>query len=342
MHVKPKISPEFVQEKYIELLESANMLSQQKQRSLTIKNSSIFIGIMSLGVLLFVLVQNISNRTADVFEKQLTAVAYNEQDVLIETEAGIFYKIDQNIAKRWLSTDNQVIAMNKDKLIFSATTSMPSQQDKTYTLWVPKHKKYELELIDGTQIFLNENSKIQFATTRVTSGTNAILEGEAFFEVAHNPDVPFSIKASALDIAVFGTTFNVSNYQQNAVTSVALLTGSVQVSGLSKDKTFITPGQQATLNRLDGQLRISAADFSKTLVWRTDQLHFNNETLQSITKKLEKWYDINFFIDGLELQNRCFTGSFTREDGMTHFLQMLDYTEGIQYKIDDKKITLYR
>ncbi len=342
MNVKPKISPEFIQEKYIELLENANILSYKKTNSFSLKNISYIMGVMSIGVLLFILAQYVITYTTDVFENQLTAVVYNEQDILIETQEGVFYQIDENTNQKWLTSSNLLLSVSGKKIHFNATSTIPEKCKTTYTLWIPKDKKYQLELIDGTKIYINSNTHLEFANTRVAHTTNAILKGEAFFEVAHNPKSPFSIRATDMEIEVYGTAFNVSNYTNNNYTSVALLEGSVRVSGLQNEKTFIQPGQQAVLHNTDKKLIINQAQFSETLVWRADQIHFNNETLLSITNKLAKWYDVSFVISSLDLQNTHFTGSFSKEDGITHFLQMLDYTEGVQYKIDNKKVTLYR
>ena len=143
-----------------------------------------------------------------------------------------------------------------------------------------------------------------------------------------------------MNIEVFGTSFNISNYTDIA-TSVALVDGSVKVNNSKNDSFYIKPGQQASLQK-DNTILISDADFSKTLAWTSNQLYFTNEALVSITEKVGVWYDVQFKYKDISIEKIHFTGNLTKENGLIHFLEILKYTEGIDYKIGKKEVSLYK
>jgi len=342
MEVSQKITPEFVQQKYIELIEDSNVFLQKKTHPFSFKNIGIYTGLVGLLTLIifgFYFYNNIEASNQSIFEGHLKAVSFDENAVLIETADGAFYKVDETTHQKWLTGSKMFVEVNPGKIGFNLLSTNKESVAQIYKIWVPSNKKFQVELVDGTKIQLNSNTQLQFTNKRISPQENAVLYGEAFFEVAHNPNHPYLIKANNIEVAVYGTTFNISNYQENSFTSVALVEGSVKVI-TNAEEHYIKPGQKAVLQKHDNSFDIQQADFSEILVWRTDQMHFEKEDLLSITHKIAKWYDLAFIINEKDLQKMKFTGSFSKEDGIIHFLQMLNYTAGVKYEINDKDIIL--
>ena len=143
-----------------------------------------------------------------------------------------------------------------------------------------------------------------------------------------------------MDIEVFGTSFNVSNYHKNNFTSLALVDGSVKITNSQNKSQYIQPGQQATIYKENAELIVGKAALSDTLLWTAEELYFSNETLDSILLKVGKWYRTQFIIEEPTIKHLKFTGSINKEDGLIHFLQKIQYTENINYTIQNNTIRL--
>lgn len=336
---KDNIHSEHIQQSYIKLLEESNVDLHKKTNPFSSKNILVYSGLFLFIASIVVAFLGYSNSSStDIFKDQLVATHYNTNQILLETQSGVFYQITNNTDKKWMATDGVFVTVTNKTL--SLTTTVPLAKDRIayYSLWIPDNKTYTVISPDGTKVLLNSNSKLTFSNSRNTSKTHAILEGEAYFDVAHNPDKPYLIRASEMNIEVFGTSFNVNNKNPKDKTSLALVKGSVRIRKNNNESVFIKPGEEAVLK--EKQLLISSANFAKILSWTSNQLYFSDETLGSITQKIGAWYNVDFIIKNPTLRNLRFTGSSHKEDGLIHFLQKLQYTEGIHYQITNNKIIL--
>ncbi len=232
------------------------------------------------------------------------------------------------------------ININSKEISFIATKKNTKKLTNNYQLWIPQDKQYKLVLVDGTKIKLNGGSHICFNNNRDGKTTNVLIEGEALFNVSHINSQSFKIRASDMDIEVFGTSFNISNYHENNFTSLALVDGSVKVTNSQNKSQYIQPGQQATIYKENAELIVGKAALSDTLLWTAEQLYFSNETLDSILLKVGKWYGTQFIIEEPTIKHLQFTGSINKEDGLIHFLQKIQYTENVNYTIQNNTIRL--
>ncbi len=329
-------SPEFIQDKYIQLLESANLELHKKSKVFTIKNIFVYSSIVA-GLLVLLSFIYLDNSTEDIFNNHLTKTALTTDVLLVKDAEGNYYKIPKDETIKWITNDGLFIEINEKELHFTATKTLSNHN--YYSLIVPQNRQYKLVLTDGTKIKLNENTTITFVNTRNIEKNNVILQGEAYFEVTHNPAHPFRVQASDIQISVLGTEFNVQNYIQNNKTQVALVNGSVKV-GTGNSNTFIVPGQQATIVNNTNNIAISDADFDSILSWTTHQLNFSEKKLSEIVKVVGAWYRVSFYFSDEDMKNIHFTGNIKKQDGLLHFLQILKYTEGINYKINNDTISL--
>ena len=329
-------SPEFIRQKYIQLLEVSNIDLHKKSNPFSFKNISIYSTLFTL-IAIIIGVISFKHATNINFDKYLTATQYNDKDILLESEKGVFYKITESTNQKWLAVNSLFININSKEISFIATKK---RLTTNYQLWIPHDKQYKLVLVDGTKIKLNGGSHICFNNNRDGKTTNVLIEGEALFNVSHINNQSFKIRASDMDIEVFGTSFNVSNYHENNFTSLALVDGSVKITNSQNKSQYIQPGQQATIYKENAELIVGKAALSDTLLWTAEQLHFSNETLDSILLKVGKWYGTQFIIEEPTIKHLQFTGSINKEDGLIHFLQKIQYTENVNYTIQNNTIRL--
>jgi ferric-dicitrate binding protein FerR (iron transport regulator) len=200
-------------------------------------------------------------------------------------------------------------------------------------------QKLDVTLPDGSKIKLNSGSKIEFPE-RFSDSLRAVkLTGEAFFDVAHNPQKPFVIATGELTTKVLGTSFNVEAYQDNESVKVTLASGKVQLSNQST-KTIIKPSEQAVFNKQEKNIAVSKVDISKYVEWKDGILRFENSSLQEAALKLEKWFNVDMEFENEKTKRCTFTGTFQNEN-LQNILESITYVkQGISCQFVDNKIII--
>lgn len=195
-----------------------------------------------------------------------------------------------------------------------------------------------LTLADGTKVWLNSDSHLHFPLSFDNLDTRKVkLDGEAFFQVAPDKDFPFVVNAGDLDIRVLGTSFNVSAYADFNELTVALEEGKVSLlePGTTPDKDLLTmkPNQVATFNRISRKLKLAEEnDLEKYSAWREGRLTFYGDNIQTVERKMEKWYNVDIVIADNEILQYHFTATFTDET-LNQALSLLCSSSGLAYEI---------
>lgn len=202
-------------------------------------------------------------------------------------------------------------------------------------LSTPKGGTYQVVLPDGSEVWLNAASTLNYPSRFAENERTVYLEGEAYFSVKRltskisGSNTPFNVVANGQTIEVTGTEFNVSAYLEEYETSTTLVEGSVLIDG-----TTLLPGQQATTT--NGKTTVRAADLESVLAWKKGYFRFNNEPLADIVRKLSRWYDIDIVCKrGAELQ---FGGSVSRYSNLSEVLEMLELTETIHFRMENGQL----
>jgi ferric-dicitrate binding protein FerR (iron transport regulator) len=157
----------------------------------------------------------------------------------------------------------------------------------------PKGRQFQLVLPDGSQVWLNAASSIRYPTSFTGKDRRVEITGEAYFEVAHNPSVPFKVEVNKQsEVTVLGTHFNINSYENEESVSTTLLEGSVQVKNQA-GMIVLKPGQQAKVTGLDKINVLSNVNLDKVMAWKNGVFNFEDATLQEVMRQLERWYDID-------------------------------------------------
>jgi len=209
-------------------------------------------------------------------------------------------------------------------------------------LYVPAGQRARITLPDGSTAWLNAGSTLRYPSI-FGSERNVSLTGEAWFEVAHNPERPFIVNASdILDITALGTKFNVSSYPKADEMSTALTEGSVKVSkhGSPNSAVVLQPGEQAILG--NGTFRVEAID-NDMLLWKDGIYTFKGEMLGKIIEKLELYYDVEIVVNDPRILKRPYTGKFRQRDGAMEILRIISKIHHFRIRQNEEmnKITLY-
>ena len=204
------------------------------------------------------------------------------------------------------------------------------------TIHVPAGQNAQLTLADGSQVWLNAGSTLNFPT-RFTKGKRKVsLNGEGFFEVKANKDKPFIVSTSNYDIKALGTSFNVRAYKQSKDFEAALLTGKVEITDHTTNQQLsLAPDNRAIL--INKKLVVTPMQHIDYFLWRKGILYFD-ESLMEVLKKLELYFDVNIQINNKSIiQNKLHsTAKFRTRDGLYHILDVLQLTHHFTYQKDDE------
>lgn len=205
------------------------------------------------------------------------------------------------------------------------------------TIHVPAGQNAQLTLADGSKVWLNAGSTLNFPTRFVEGKRQVILEGEGFFEVKANKEKPFIVSTSIYDIKALGTSFNVNAYKQSKEFETALLTGKVEISDRITNHTIsLTPNNRAVF--INNRLSVAPIESTDYFLWREGIIYFD-EPLTDVLYKLELYFDINIDVSNksvLENKRHC-TGKFRTRDGLDHILNVLQLTNHFTYKKDEER-----
>ena len=208
----------------------------------------------------------------------------------------------------------------------------------------PLGSRTKLYLPDGTLVWLNAGSRMTYSQGFGVDNRKVELEGEGYFEVQRNEKLPFFVKTKDLQLQVLGTKFNFRDYPEDHEVVVSLLEGKVELNNLLKKEkeAFLAPDERAILNKANGLMTVETVTASNASQWTDGYLFFDEELLPDIVKELERSYTVNSHIANDSLNKFRFYGNFVRrEQSIQEVLDALASTVKIQYKIEERYITIY-
>ncbi|MCX6238019.1 MAG: FecR domain-containing protein [Bacteroidia bacterium] len=206
-------------------------------------------------------------------------------------------------------------------------------------IFVPKGQVNQVFLADGTRIWINSETRL-IALSVFTSKERVVkLSGEAYFEVAKDKNRPFKVEVNGQQIEVLGTTFNVRAYDNSNEIETTLESGQIWLN-TGKQTTLLNPGEQSILDKNNNQLTIRKVDPVNFSSWKNGRFEFQNKDLVDVFKVVERWYDVDITADESYFKGMHFSGVIKRNKDAKHFLELLNHTIPIKYKINLDKIQI--
>ena len=281
-------------------------------------------------------------------EKPIMLTNNNEQVELILANGDHIALADSGKANAALPDgfDNITGTTGEKRLVYNQSEQEGEAVEKTpsfITLRVPKKGNYQMELPDGTIVYLNSCSSLRFPEHFSQVSRDVYLTGEAAFSVKKNAKAPFRVHTDSRVIVVTGTQFNVCAYKGEPTWQATLLQGGIRVEGGSNTVTM-RPLQRYTFRHADGKeiLRNISADEAVLTPWLVGILNFEDATLAEIERKLQKWYDFSFVYEDESLKYLRFTASLRKNESSEEFFNLLSKTAKIHFVQDGEKIRVYQ
>lgn len=210
---------------------------------------------------------------------------------------------------------------------------------------VPLGQMTNITLPDGTTVMLNSGTSLEYGNRFGLGQRDVTLKGEAFFEVAADPDHPFIVHTTTLGFKVYGTSFNIEAYPGDTKINATLVGGSLGVLGKGNDElTRLSPGESLFFDLQNAKMVKSKVNTGIYTSWRDGIITFRNEKLKEIAKKMERWYNLEIVIQREALGEESYFGSIMRNKPVDQILEVLRLTSSIEYRIvqrPDKPTLIY-
>ena len=199
---------------------------------------------------------------------------------------------------------------------------------------VPKGQTSEIVCEDGTRVWINSGSKLRLPASKNPASREVFLEGEAYFEVAKNPERPFVVHTTALDIKVLGTSFNIQAYSDLPNLETTLVEGGVEILNKSQVKLAeLKKGELLSFSKVGKTGKIEKVDTAPFYAWRDGKLVFKDKPLGEIAVQLERWYNVNIAFADESIRDFRFSGTILRNKPFDQVLQAIKLTAPIRYTI---------
>lgn len=229
-----------------------------------------------------------------------------------------------------------ILKTSDGQLVYTIAEGEDRYDHGSNTIQTPKGGQYQVNLPDGTKVWLNAASSIRFpAVFNKLKPRIVELSGEAYFEVAHRDKQAFLVRTSQQELKVLGTHFNVNSYQNEPSTKTTLLEGSVLINAGGKE-AMLAPGEQSTVTA--SGIQKQEVDVSSAIDWKNGEFAFKNAELSTIMRKIARWYDVEVIFMDDQISQETFGGSVSRYGKVSEVLTTLSLTEKVHFKMEGRKI----
>lgn len=221
------------------------------------------------------------------------------------------------------------------------TPKVLSPNVSTQTIYAPEGQRAEVILSDGSQVWINARSSLTFPTNFDENQRTVELDGEAYFNVAHDDTKKFIVNTSKYQIKVHGTEFNVKAYGSDDLFETSLIQGSVEVFSKKSDESILLSPNERVYAEND-KLILTRIDSPDHFLWKQGILFFENQTVEEIFKEIELYYDVDIEVKNKSILIHQYTGKFWIKDGVDHVLRVLQLRHNFEYTKDGlNKIVIY-
>jgi len=246
--------------------------------------------------------------------------------------------------RRYISVAAAIVILMLPVIYFNVNRAKPVVAITYQEIYNPKGQKRLITMPDGSNIYLNGDSKIRYAQNFNASKRIVYLEGEAFFDVQHRNKQPFVVYTGKVSTTVLGTSFNINAYQSAKAISITVQSGKVGVivknNGKAEPVKFLLPNEQLNITKESGAATkavVNATDFDS---WREYKLFFYGKPLSEIAETVAREYDVEVVIKSETLKAMKLTAKFNKGT-VNQVMEVIARLSGAKYKIYDNKVIIY-
>ncbi|HET6993697.1 MAG TPA: FecR domain-containing protein [Chitinophagaceae bacterium] len=292
--------------------------------------------ILVVGVLLY----KWQNNRKDFSPREAPSVAQSDANAPGKYKAklkladGSVIILDSAISGKLAQQGNVDVINQNGRLIYQR-----SHSDKSEVLYnavfTSNGETYAMILSDGTKVWLNAQSSIDFPNSFAGDERKVEITGEAYFEVEHNPTKPFHVTVNGMDVQVLGTRFNINAYGDEPNMTTTLLEGKVKVT--KDDATgFLSPGSQAIITGKNNLKILNNVNTDQVVAWKEGFFNFDQTELKEFLRQIARWYDVEIVYQS-EIPDRRLFGIMNRNSSLNSALAALK-ANNIKFHLERKKL----
>lgn len=234
--------------------------------------------------------------------------------------------------RRELVEEGVRMAADSSGLVYVADGARGEGEAVMNTLLVPRGGMYSLELEDGTRVWLNADSRLEYPAVFPSGRREVSLSGEAYFAVARDTSAPFTVRTARGDVRVLGTEFNVKCYADEGVMEATLVEGQVGLSDEGAGSVVLEPGEQAVVGEGVQGIAVREVNVQHYIGWKENRLSFQGETLEEIMQVLARWYDIEVVFEDARLRGLEFSGNLDKYTDIDSFFRLFELGAEVRFE----------
>jgi ferric-dicitrate binding protein FerR (iron transport regulator) len=239
--------------------------------------------------------------------------------------------------------EQTTITKKNGMVVYNDSNSPLTTHHSPYnTLTTARGNQYQLLLPDGSKVWLNAESSVRFPVAFQGRERRVEITGEVFFDVVHNAKMPFAVVANGVEVQDLGTQFNVNAYANESGVQTTVIEGKVNIvkretANVKRQSAILKPGERAVLTH-DSRLTIDEnVDVEQVIAWKNGQFMFAGNSIQSVMRQLERWYDIEVSY-APNVSTEEYIGTITRFSNISAVLNMLERTGTVRFELKGKKV----
>ncbi|WP_282015408.1 FecR family protein [Marinifilum flexuosum] len=249
-------------------------------------------------------------------------VAVEDQSKRIKEKDGSFIHLDAKTGLEYSKSET-----SSDKLIYN-------------TLKTARGNEFSMQLADGTRVWLNADSELRYPVQFTGKNRKVYLKGEAYFDVSHDEKKVFIVNSYNQEVKVYGTEFCINAYKQREIKTV-LVKGSVGVrANPTSEEAKLKPGELGLADVQEGTIEIQKVNVRPYIAWKDGDFVFENESLENIMLRLERWYNVKVFYMNEECKDFRFSGDMKRYSDVSNLLYFIQETSNAKFEINKNTIVV--
>ena len=264
--------------------------------------------------------------------------------VTLEMASGLKYRLDtlssvvrnNRVNVAFDNNDGVLKIKEQDSLADGATKEIGYN-----TVNVPYGGTYTVELCDGTKVYLNSGTTLEFPSRFDGKVRSVILKGEAYFDVARNVSKPFVVEVDEMKVKVLGTSFNVKSYVDEPGVYTTLVEGSVAILRDGQPEKKIKPGEQAYYNKGVGTLSIAEVDVNEFTSWKDGVFYFKDIALEEILRIVSRWYDLEVFYMYQGAKRVIYSGKLPMYSSVEDVLRKFEISGDVRFELKGRTLTVF-
>lgn len=329
--VRQKLRNDKAEEQF-PLSEGMQEFARRKNRRILRKfvtYAAVLLAFISVGILVMIFnkdTQPVEKTASNNQAKEIKLRLANGKEILIDSQT------------EHLNEQGSDIRITNDLINYTGKTDENTVDNEEFinSLEVPPGRRTKVVLADGTQVWLNSGTSLKYPVVFKGDKREISLEGEAYFDVAHNPAKPFIVHSGDLTVRVLGTAFGVRTFHGEIKT--ALIRGSVELKAKHQVQK-LSPGQVGQYNTQSTTLSLSDEEARGIVAWKDNMLYFDNVDLDEIAETLGRTYDYEFVFDNPALKKLSFTIDLQRTTDIETVLDYLKMSlQTVDFKVSGRMI----